>query len=117
MNAATTDRLLGKRFRPVALPDYEFTVVSLEDDRATCHDTNGHRQHVPVSGLIEALDTGAMVESEDAPFVLEDSPAPRTAAPASLNRGSNPHLFVPVRRHGRTVLIPAADYIGRVRRA
>jgi hypothetical protein len=93
------DYLLGRRFMFPGGEADDVTIVAVDPQGNTvrAHCLDGGRATLPLRDVIEAIETGAMEESETgAPFVLPD-PADETQ--------------ITIRRHGRTVMVPLLDVL------
>lgn len=106
VNSSRTERVLGCRFRWVEGERADFTVVSYDpaSDEARVHLADGQRGALTGAGIEDGLAAGVLEESALAPFELPER------ATGAARRTESGRKYVVVRRHGRSLLLPADTY-------
>jgi hypothetical protein len=99
------DRYVGTRWR---LGDVDFTIISYDPatDAINAHLTTGARGTMTGEGFMRGLEEGVVEVVDAVPFELVANGEER-AMQRVTERGT---VYVAVKRHGRTVLVPADDY-------
>lgn len=87
----TADYLLGRRYSSADAPDITITGLDPQARTVRVHCLDGQRAHLPLDQVIEAIRSGAWVESDKAPFVLEREPAARFLRRGVAGRGKVIH--------------------------